>query len=308
VQNLAFQKSVTVRFTFDYWKTTSELVAEYSHDVRRTSQNDGLDRFTFGIQLADQVNLDSKTLFFCVRYNVNGQEYWDSNNGYNYQVDFSKKPKPQHGKKGMPGLGARPLNALPRSGPSPPTSQGSRPKSYPVFLDDFTTGFDSFSSFGEPVATLIGEPKIKLRSPRSKAELVPDAPARRKQQNPQFGYRYDFNSSLTAAKNHAYAILGDESGLPPSPDAKQSSHEVPAVRVPAKSVSVAAPVQPEVGASAAKAESVSKAPAVAPISSKPAALLSEKPSLSSQSYQELVEKYCFVGTPGRDKSEEVTSH
>jgi hypothetical protein len=30
--------------------------------------------------------------------------------------------------------------------------------------------------------------------------------------------------------------------------------------------------------------------------SKPAALMSGKPSLSSQSYQELVDKYCFVGT------------
>jgi hypothetical protein len=30
--------------------------------------------------------------------------------------------------------------------------------------------------------------------------------------------------------------------------------------------------------------------------SKPAALVSEKPSLTSQSYQELVDKYCFFGT------------
>ena len=307
VQNLAFQKSVTARFTFDYWKTTSEVVAEFSHDVRRVQQNDGLDRFTFSIKLADQVNLESKTLFFCVRYNVNGQEYWDSNNGFNYQVDFSKKAKPQHGKNGMPGLGSRPLNALPRSRPSPPTSQGSRPKSYPVSFDDFATGFDNFNNFGkQPVSALMGEPKIKLRSPRSKTELVPDAPARKKQVNAQFGHRYDFNSSLTAAKNSAWAILGDQSGLPPSPDAKQSYHEVPAVKAPTKSVSVAAPVKPESGATAANAEMNSKASAVAPVSSKPSALLSEKPSLASQSYQELVEKYCFVGTRG--KSEEVRIH
>jgi hypothetical protein len=307
VQNLAFHKSVIARFTFDYWKTTSELVAEYNHDVRRTLQNDGLDRFTFSIKLADQVNLENKTLFFCVRYSVNGQDHWDSNNGYNYQVDFSKKAKASQGKNGMPGLGARPLNALPRTKPSPPTSSGGRPKSYPISFDDFTTGFDTFSNnFGDGVATLISEPKIKLRSPRSKQELVPDAPARKKQVNAQFGHRYDFNSSLTAAKNHAYAVLGDESGLPPRSETKQSSHQVPAVKAPIKSVSIAPAVKLDTSQAGAKAEPVSKAPAVAPVSSKPAALVSEKPPLTSQSYQELVEKYCFVGTRG--KSEEVEIH
>jgi hypothetical protein len=35
VQNLAFQKLVVARFTLDYWKTTSEVAADYNHDVRR---------------------------------------------------------------------------------------------------------------------------------------------------------------------------------------------------------------------------------------------------------------------------------
>jgi hypothetical protein len=55
-----------------------------------------------------------------------------------------------------------------------------------------------------------------------------------------------------------------------------------------------------------KAEPASKALAVGFAPSKPAALISEKPSLASQSYQELVEKYCFVGARG--KNEEVRSH
>ncbi len=33
VANLAFSKHVTARFTLDYWKTTSEVVAEYNNDV-----------------------------------------------------------------------------------------------------------------------------------------------------------------------------------------------------------------------------------------------------------------------------------
>jgi hypothetical protein len=303
VQNLAFQKMVVARFTFDYWKTTSELVADYSHDVRRKQLNDGLDRFTFNIKLADQVNLENKTMFFCVRYTVGGTDYWDSNNGYNYQVDFSKKLKPQHGKNGMPGLGARPLNALPRSRPSPPTSSGQRPKSYPASLDDFTAVVDS-ASFGD-AGSLMGEPVLKLRKPKPKAEIVPDAPARRLNASAQaFGTRYDFNSSLTAAKNNAFAVLGEQSGLLPS--AKQTSHEVPVPVAPVKSSSGISSPKPDAGVGSAKAESVSKSPAVGAVTSKAAALLSEKPSLASQSYQELVEKYCFVGA--RSKSEELRSH
>lgn len=295
VQNLAFQKQVTVRFTFDYWKTTSEVAAEFVNDARRPASSDGLDRFSFSISLVDQVNLENKTLFFCTRYNVNGQEFWDSNNNMNYQIDFVKRQKGRATPVQAPGLGARPVNALPRSRPSPPVSSG-RPKSTPVAFDDFASGgFDSLDTVSDSSAVLLGEPKIKLRSPRSKSDLTSDTPLRRnKSALPMFGHRYDFNSSLTAAKHSAYAVLGDQSGLPAVDTTKQFVREVPAMaakvvasavasQIPSGSTTVAAPIAPAV-----------KAPLV---SSKPAALVSEKPPLTSQSYQELVDKYCFVGTP-----------
>lgn len=298
VHNLSFQKFVVARFTLDYWKTTSEVAAEFSNEVRR-SDDDGLDRFTFSIRLADQANLENKTLFFCVRYNVNGQEYWDSNNSYNYQVDFAKKVKAQPVRHQPSGLGARPLNALPRSRPSPPTSSGRSPvrSTVPPSFDDFATNFDNFGvPFGSTSPAMVNEPKIKLRSPRSKGELVPDAPMRRnKSSGPMFGHRYDFNSSLTAAKNSAYAILGEQSGLSSRSEARQSSREVPAVAA-SKGV-YDAPQKQENGA---------RNFAAAPVSSKPVTtLVAEKPSLTSQSYQELVDKYCFVGT--RSKAEEVAT-
>lgn len=298
VQNWAFQKQVTTRFTLDYWKTTSEVAAEYSNDMRRTDIPENRDTFTFSISLADQANLENKTLFFCVRYNVNGQEYWDSNNSINYQVDFMKKPKSKAAPQQPSGLGARPLNALPRSRPSPPTSSG-RPKSMPISFDDFGTAFDNFSvSFGQSPTSLIGEPKIKLRSPRSKSELVPDAPVHRRNKSsaPMFGHRYDFASSLSAAKNNAYNILGDESGLP-ALETKQSSREVPVV------VAKSAPQKSAKFANGVDSVPVSTAPAVTapPAITKPTALFSEKPPLTSQSYQELVDKYCFVGTPRASK-------
>jgi hypothetical protein len=300
VQNLAFHKVVVSRFTFDYWKTTSEVVADFSHDVRR-KQDDNLDRFTFSIKLADQVNLENKTMFFCVKYAVNGTEHWDNNGGFNYQVDFSKKVKPASNKNGMPGLGARPLSALPRSRPSPPTSTGRRPSSFPTSFDDFSTGFETFSTSFRDSAEIMGEPKIKLRSPRSKQELVADAPVRRPRSSGNaFGTRYDFNSSLSAAKSTAISVLGEQSGLTPSSGTKQASRDVPVVNGTSSGVASA---KPETGAGA-KAEVVSKAPAVQPVD-KPAALLTEKPPLTSQSYQELVEKYCFVGS--RDKAEAIPS-
>ncbi|KAH7126099.1 putative phosphatase regulatory subunit, partial [Dactylonectria macrodidyma] len=90
VSNLAIQKSVVCRFTFDYWKTTSEIAAEYSHVIRPHETSLGHDRFTFSIRLSNTANLESKTLFFCIRYSVNGQDYWDNNASRNFQVDFRK--------------------------------------------------------------------------------------------------------------------------------------------------------------------------------------------------------------------------
>lgn len=286
VQNLAYHKLVVARFTFDYWKTTSEVVAEYNNDVRRRQQPDGRDRFTFTIKLADQANLENKTLFFCVRYTVHGQDYWDNNGSINYQVDFSKKVKPQNGKSEAQGLGARPINSLPRSRPSSPASAG-RPKSMPTSFDDFATGFDTFGTYVPPPSALMGESPIKLKGAGPRAGLVLDTPTRRHKPGAQaFGNRYDFGAALSAAIQNASGIFGESSGASLKPDAKQSSHEVPAVKK-----------------DTAKPGPVSGALAKGFLASKPAALVSEKPPLQSQSYQELVDKYCFVGS--RPKGEEL---
>jgi Carbohydrate/starch-binding module (family 21) len=301
VQNLAFHKQVTARFTFDYWKTTSEVAADYSNDIRRKQVNDGCDRFNFIIKLNDQANLENKTMFFCVRYDVNGQQYWDNNRSINYQVEFSKKVK-SHGKNGMPGLGARPLNALPRSRPSPPMcASAPRPRSMPHSFDDFAAGFDTYAAFNQSPTTMMGDSPIKLKSPRSRAEIVPDAPTRRSKANGQaFGNRYDFGASLNAAIQNASAILGDQSGFVKKPATEQLS-----------SMSSASKSKPSSTAQRNVPSIVVKQPTGAGSNSsangltdaKPAALVSEKPSLQSQSYQELVDKYCFVGSRHRSVAE-----
>lgn len=96
VRNVAFHKSVICRFTFDNWKTTSNVDAAYSDGIVLEKAPSGYDFFVFGIQLSDILHLESKIAHLCVRYIVNGQEYWDNNSGRNFQVCFFKKALPRH--------------------------------------------------------------------------------------------------------------------------------------------------------------------------------------------------------------------
>lgn len=295
VQNLAFHKQVAARFTFDYWKTTSEVAADYNNDIRRKEVNDGCDRFNFTIKLTDHADLEHKTMFFCIRYDVNGQQYWDNNGSTNYQVGFAKKPKRQR-QDGMSGLGARPLNALPRSRPSPPISAiGGQPRPMLQPPDDFASGFDSFAASNHFPTTIIGDPPLSLKGPRSRAEFLPDAPTRRPKANGLlFGNRYDFGASLSAAIQNASTILGEQSGLMKTADKEQVSRQTPASRP--KPTTTAQHKPPGIVGEQTRGGVAMNTSVDRPAPAKPAMLVSEKPSLQSQSYQELVDKYCFFGS------------
>ncbi|KAF8749916.1 Starch/carbohydrate-binding module (family 53) [Rhizoctonia solani] len=66
---------------------SSEVSARYIDTV-----GDGIDRFGFTIKLGDVLHrIEEKTLFVAVRYTVSGREIWDSNNGQNYMVSFTKE-------------------------------------------------------------------------------------------------------------------------------------------------------------------------------------------------------------------------
>jgi hypothetical protein len=272
VANIAFQKLVVARFTLDYWKTTSEVVAEFNQDVRKKQTTDGYDRFNFNIKLADQANLATKTLLLCVRYTVNGQDFWDNNGSMNYQVDFVKKTK-QRGKGQSNGT----LGAIPRSRHSP---TGPRPRSMPVgsFDDDFEHGFDSKFEFGSRRITLGDSPNHSIRlKPKSKrANFLPDQPARQNPKGQAFSSRYDFGASLTAALSNAQTALGDRSGIKANNTARRPTGYFDN----ANSVATKA----------------SAAPAPVP-GTRPDAMSSEKPDLQSAEYNELIQKFCFVRAP-----------
>ena len=288
VANLAFNKWVVARFTLDYWKTTSEVVAEFNNDIRAPKHTDGHDRFNFNIKLADLANLEAKTMFFCVKYCVNGQEYWDNNNSTNYQIDFRKKAKPQNGKRGMQGAASRPANSLPRSNKKPPTV--GKPKSTVAF-DDFG-GFDEkykFDKSGKLVDDYLGESSapIRLKGVKSAVTLSSEGLRRSPHPNGQaFGNRYDFGASLSAAINAANSTLGDRSGITMKPAKKvfllakdDDEPSSPVMMAGPKSTQMPSKVT---NASNANAPKTPDSP--------------EKPSLASQSYSELLDKYCFVRT------------
>lgn len=272
VANLAFHKHVAARFTFDYWRTVSEVSATYFHDIRRKHPHDGYDRFSFEIKLADQAHLERKTMTICIRYNVNGQEFWDNNNGMNYQADFVKTQKSTASK---PTAGSRP--ALPRSR----TFTGShtaRPHSMPPSFDDFPE-FNQNVAFNDP----FGSP---IRSPLTSADDIDTIGPPKRRENPPkqaFGTRYDFGASLTAAMRAKQPL--DRTALAARARSDQPSETPAAVPVEKEPENVprgTAPVSDNVRCGSR------------PENLKPSSLVSSKPRLESSVYKELVDKYCFV--------------
>ncbi|KAH8738324.1 putative phosphatase regulatory subunit-domain-containing protein [Ilyonectria robusta] len=272
ISNLAFQKAVTCRFTLDYWKTTSEVAAEFGHEIRPRETPLGHDRFTFSIKLADTANLESKTLFFCIRYAVNGREYWDNNDSRNFQVDFRKKHLAQNGKNNFQGASGRSHNGLPRSnrrGANVP-----RPKSMPSFGE-----FENDAKFlDQPIHEYLGESAsgstgLRLKT-KSTSNLASDNMSNGlgSPSGLAFANRYDFGASLNAAVKAAKDTVNkDKDGLYMKANVRSAK---PAPPVPSAPLPLATP-------------STQKAPSPSAAST---------PTLPSSSYEELVNKYCFFGS------------
>lgn len=288
VMNIAFQKFVVARFTFDYWQTVSEVSGEYSNDVRRREMEDGCDRFVFKIKLAEQANLENKTLFFCVKYIAAGQEHWDNNAGVNFQVDFKKKPKPQGGKNAVPRS-----TALPRSSKPSAQAAAARPRSM--------TNFENFENFDPSFFARAQELAPGIPRKASKAKPVEEdtaLPARRA--NPPgnaFGNRYDFGASLTAAIKAASACMGPEMGRPaPKPEPKAPASESSYFDLAANLMKTdkERKTKTDTVPTYTPQDSPSKTGAGPPEVYKPDNVFGKNPSIESPSYRELLDNYCFV--------------
>ncbi|RHZ46651.1 protein phosphatase regulator GAC1 [Aspergillus thermomutatus] len=291
--NLAFHKHVAARFTFDYWRTVSEVTAEYNDDVRRKQAHDGYDRFTFSIKLTDQANLEQKTMFVCIRYSVAGQEFWDNNNFMNYQVNFVRIPRPRAEPRGPSTASSRP--ALPRSKSF--AGVNSRPSPMPSSLDDFDDHINDYLSFGRPKKTL----KEESSSENLLKEVHNMSAAREKQARQAFGNRYDFGASLSAVMRtkptHDRTTL---TARAKSDTTKSGPVNRDPVLTEGLHVNKASPVS-EISPQVAHSEHV-----------KPSSLLSSKPHHDSSVYKELVDKFCFYGSSkgsnGTSSSLKESSH
>ncbi|KAL1855088.1 hypothetical protein Plec18170_004504 [Paecilomyces lecythidis] len=282
VANLAFHKLVVARFTLDYWRTISEVTAEYNHDVRRKQAHDGYDRFNFSIKLADQANLESKTMFICIRYNVQGQEFWDNNSNLNYQVDFIKKPKARAEKHSVPGVGPR--HALPRSrNPSAPSVP--RPRSMPPYFGDLVSAMDSYDPFGQSNNAIKRTDSPLRLSSSPPRDLIADPPPPRKSSSRQaFGNRYDFGASLSAVMQTKNAAQ-DRTVLSARARLDSASRQNEPTREESGPLTGKATSPTGQGSNSAHSEYL-----------KPFSIVSSKPHHESTTYKELVDKYCFVSS------------
>ncbi|XP_062404713.1 protein phosphatase 1 regulatory subunit 3E [Sardina pilchardus] len=85
VLNIAFEKSVALRYTLNNWMTCMDTLASYV-----PQSNDGVtDRFSFKMVVPTFLE-SGGTLQFAVKYTVGGEEYWDNNYGNNYKVKRHK--------------------------------------------------------------------------------------------------------------------------------------------------------------------------------------------------------------------------
>jgi len=284
VANLAFQKLVTARFTFDYWQTVSDVTAEWTNDVRRKDQEDGVDRFVFKIKLTEQANLEKKTMFLCIRYRSAGQEFWDNNGGFNFQVDFKVKQRVPTSRV----VGARVPSTLPRSKPSSISPHSSsRPRSMPE-MKDFNFMDQAFlSSIGDiGIRTKPAKPIIPKREDDDDDEEEAALPARRT--NPPgnaFSTRYDLSAAIKAAtsvqKEHGHrrsASEGSSTGsyfdFTPTESKPRYTGALEST-TPMDSPSISGAGHPDV--------------------LRPNMFFSaDKPSIESPSYRELLDNYCFA--------------
>lgn len=85
VVNLAYEKEVTVRYSFTNWKSCTEIKAYW---VVSKSISDGTccDTFRFHLPVPPFILHPGALLEFAICYKVMGTQFWDNNDGQNYKL------------------------------------------------------------------------------------------------------------------------------------------------------------------------------------------------------------------------------
>jgi protein phosphatase 1 regulatory subunit 3A/B/C/D/E len=94
VKNIGFEKVVKVRVSYDSWESHFDVMSTYVPNTYSAGHCSPYDTFSFEFSIP--TDLDKKqTVQFAVCFEVNGKQYWDSNDGQNYEVvskDWKKEP------------------------------------------------------------------------------------------------------------------------------------------------------------------------------------------------------------------------
>lgn len=93
IRNLALDKSVLIRYTFDAWTTVRDVDATFFGPNPKNPAYD-IYEFTMDLdhrQLADRGEMRGK-LEFAVRCTMGDDDYWDNNDGKNYQIKILADP------------------------------------------------------------------------------------------------------------------------------------------------------------------------------------------------------------------------
>jgi protein phosphatase 1 regulatory subunit 3A/B/C/D/E len=81
VKNIAFDKTVFVRFTVDGWKSFGDKAAEFQPN----GVANGIDTFQFEFSIPNAHDVTG-SIEFCICFTANDQEYWDNNESKNYRL------------------------------------------------------------------------------------------------------------------------------------------------------------------------------------------------------------------------------
>ncbi|XP_026096590.1 protein phosphatase 1, regulatory subunit 3Db isoform X2 [Carassius auratus] len=86
VLNLAYEKEVTIRYSFTEWKSSAESKASWISTVHRDGPDPESDMFRFHLPVPPFILQPGAMLQFAFCYRVKGLEYWDNNGGLNYKL------------------------------------------------------------------------------------------------------------------------------------------------------------------------------------------------------------------------------
>ncbi|XP_036415631.1 protein phosphatase 1, regulatory subunit 3Db [Colossoma macropomum] len=86
VLNLAFEKDVTVRYSFTDWNSSADCKACWVFTMHRNGAEPESDVFRFRLPVPPFILKPGATLQFAIRFQALGVEYWDNNGGHNYKL------------------------------------------------------------------------------------------------------------------------------------------------------------------------------------------------------------------------------